>query len=154
MFLLSLLEDGTFAAIAAVGFAVISNPPRRVLPVCALIAAVGHATRFALMNGPASLHIILAGFFAALIIGTLALIASHRMHCPSECFSFPALLPMIPGMYAYGTVQALIKCLSAGGFNDNFVYYFNLLQYNALMCTLIVMMMVVGITLPRLLIQR
>lgn len=154
MLFIELIEDGTFAAIAAVGFAVISNPPRRVLPACALIAAIGHATRYGLMHSALQLHITLAGFFAALLIGTLGLIAARRMHCPTECFSFPALLPMIPGTYAYGTVQALIKCLDAGGYSARFTYYFNLFNYNALMCTLIVLMMVVGITLPRLLLGK
>lgn len=31
------------------------------------------------------------------------------IHCPAEVFSFPSLLPMIPGMYAYKTILALIR---------------------------------------------
>lgn len=153
MSLFSLLEDGIFAAIAAVGFAVISNPPRRILPYCALIAAIGHATRFALMNGALHFHITLAGFCAALPIGFLSIFFSRRMKCPSECFSFPALLPMIPGMYAYGAVQALVKCLMAGSYNSEFAYYFNMFNYNALVCVLVVLMLVTGITLPRLILK-
>lgn len=153
LFLLNLAEDGIFAAIAAVGFASISNPPRRVLPACALIAAAGHATRYALMKGPLHMHIILAAFLAAIVIGLLSLLASRRMRCPSETFSYPALLPMIPGMYAYGAVQALLKCFTRTD-ETHFQHYFNLLNYNALLCSLIVLMMVVGIMLPRLLIRR
>ena len=40
---LSVLLDGIFAAIAAIGFAVISNPPREAILISALLAAVGHA---------------------------------------------------------------------------------------------------------------
>lgn len=37
---LSVLLDGIFAAIAAIGFAVISNPPRKAILISALLAAV------------------------------------------------------------------------------------------------------------------
>ena len=56
-----LLEDGIFASIAAIGFASISNPPRKAYPFCAGIAAAGHITRYILMNF-AGYHIILSSF--------------------------------------------------------------------------------------------
>jgi uncharacterized membrane protein YjjB (DUF3815 family) len=40
---LSVLFDGFLAAIAAIGFAVISNPPKKAVFIAALLAAVGHA---------------------------------------------------------------------------------------------------------------
>lgn len=152
-FLFKLIEDGIFAAIAAIGFACISNVPRRVLPICALVAAVGHAARYALMNSSVQLHIILATFVAGLVIGTLSLVASRRMRCPSESFSFPALLPMIPGTYAYGSIQSVLKCFEH---NDeaHFQHYVNLLNYNGLMCALIIFFMVAGVMLPRLLLRK
>ena len=39
--ILDILEDGVFAALAAIGFAAISNPPRMAFKYCALIAACG-----------------------------------------------------------------------------------------------------------------
>ena len=45
-----LANDGFFAAVAAIGFAAISNPPMRAFKYCALIAAAGHMSRFAMMN--------------------------------------------------------------------------------------------------------
>ena len=46
--LVNILEDGFFAAIAAIGFSSISNTPRRAYLTCALIAATGHAIRYVL----------------------------------------------------------------------------------------------------------
>lgn len=40
------ITDGLFAAVAAIGFAVISNPPKRAVTIAALLAAIGHACRF------------------------------------------------------------------------------------------------------------
>jgi uncharacterized membrane protein YjjB (DUF3815 family) len=45
-----IIKDGIFAAVAAIGFSSISNPSPRVFPLCALIAAAGHMTRYVLMN--------------------------------------------------------------------------------------------------------
>lgn len=44
--------------------------------------------------------------------------------CPAEMCFFPALLPMIPGMYAYRTVEAL--------------HYLYLFAYNGFTCSIIV----------------
>ena len=49
-FWLPVLTDGLFAAIAAIGFAVISNPPKRAISVVALLGAFGHACRFYLLH--------------------------------------------------------------------------------------------------------
>ena len=46
--ILDILQDGLFAALAAIGFSSISNPPRKAYAYCALIAAVGHAVRYTL----------------------------------------------------------------------------------------------------------
>lgn len=44
------LQDALFAAIAAIGFAAISDPPRKAYLYCATIAAAGHSVRFLLQS--------------------------------------------------------------------------------------------------------
>ena len=46
----TLLGDAFFAAVAALGFAVISNPPKRAIAISAILAAVGHALRLYLLT--------------------------------------------------------------------------------------------------------
>ena len=71
--LFQILQDGFFAAIAAIGFSSISNPPRRTYLYCAITAAVGHSVRFLLMNnGVFHTHIIPASAIAAFAIGIVA----------------------------------------------------------------------------------
>ena len=41
-----ILLDGLFAAVAAIGFGAISDPPMRAFPRIALLAAAGHALRY------------------------------------------------------------------------------------------------------------
>lgn len=104
----AVLGDALFAAVAATGFALVSNPPRRALPCIALLAAVGHSLRFFLMEH-SPLGICTASLAASLSIGLGSVLFTRRMHMPAEFFSFPALLPMIPGMFAYKTILALMQ---------------------------------------------
>ena len=146
--LTEILEDGLFAAIAAIGFSSISNTPRRAYLTCALIAATGHAIRYMLTSPDiGGMHIIPAGTIAAFAIGVLAVLLASRIRCPAEVCFFPALLPMIPGMYAYRTVEALLACLGHTR-EEIFAHYLYLLTYNGLTCTFIIMGMVAGTTIP------
>ena len=94
---------------AAIGFSSISNTPRRTYAACALAAATGHAVRFMLMSpGWFGMNIIPASAVAAFVVGLLAVLMAPMVKCPAEVCLFPALLPMIPGMYAYKTVFSMI----------------------------------------------
>lgn len=104
----SILLDGLMAAIAATGFAVISNPPRRAIAVSAVLAAVGHAFRFYMLHSW-TIDISSATFIAAFTIGMLGVMTAKLVKCPAEIFAFPSLLPMIPGVYAYKTILALMQ---------------------------------------------
>lgn len=145
----SVVQDALFAALAAVGFAAISRPPLRAYPFCALIAAVGHASRYVMMSadGGIGLAIIPATFFAALIVGCMAVFLSPVAHTPAETCLFPSLLPMIPGMYAYKAFGGLALCVVSGG-REAFENSFYLFSSNAMTCVCILLGMVVGATIP------
>lgn len=146
--LLNLIQDGFFAAIAAIGFASISNPPKQAYIYCALIAAAGHSVRYLLTDNTwYPFHIILASTLAAFVIGLLSVYLAPRAKCPAETCFFPALLPMIPGMYAYRTIAALLLCLFHKE-EDLFDHYLYLLTFNGLTCLFIVLGMVMGATIP------
>lgn len=150
------LQDAFFAAIAAVGFAAISNPPRRAYLYCAVIAAVGHSARFLMMQESLlGLHIVIASTLAALIVGMLAVLLSPVAHTPAETCLFPSLLPMIPGIYAYRTFGALVMCLLRGGAGEEvFNHYFYLFASNGLTCSFILLAMVAGATAPIFLMKK
>lgn len=105
---LDLALDGFFAAIASMGFATFSNPGVSVVCVSGLLAALGHVVRLYLLQ-TTDLGIIAASFFAALLIGIVCIALAKKFHIPGEFFSFLALLPMIPGMYAYGVILSTIQ---------------------------------------------
>ena len=107
MIALDIISDGLFAAVAAMGFGAISDPPLRAFPYIAILAALGHAARYCLMNF-LGVDIVSASLVAAFIIGSGSVFFGRKVFCPMTVLYIPALLPMVPGTYAYKTVFALI----------------------------------------------
>lgn len=143
-----ILQDAFFSAIAAIGFAAISHPPRRAFIWCALIAAIGHSIRFILMRPETiHMHIVPASLIASFAIGLCAVLASSKAKFPAETCLFPALLPMIPGIYAYKAFGGLVLCLISDN-QSSFSYDLYLFISNALTCSAILLCMVVGATSP------
>ncbi len=145
--ILDILKDALFAAIAAIGFGAISRIPRRAYLWCGLIAAIGHASRFLLLQSDLDLHIIVATGIASFIIGSLSVFISPFAKTPAEAYLFPSLLPMIPGIYAYKTFGGAVMCIM-GSTQKNFEYYFYQFAENGFICISILLAMVIGATIP------
>ena len=145
--ILASIADGLFAAVAGIGFAIISNPPRKALFISALLACIGHGIRYFLMhNSNIMMDQAMASTIAAFVIGLLAVQFGTHIHCPSECFAFPSLLPMVPGMFAYKSVIALINMVRT---SENYTAEYVDQFFHFGMLTILVMVgMVVGCVIP------
>ncbi len=153
-FLIDILLDGLFAAFAAIGFAIISNPPRRAILISALLAAIGHGLRYFLMNSELfGMRVTIASFFAAFIIGLISIPFAKSIHCPAEVFAFPSLLPMIPGMFAYKTLLAINRLLHSAGENNNIDCIVSIFQ-NGLTTIFILFALVLGVSIPVFMFQK
>ena len=147
MIFTDILFDALLAAVAAIGFGAISDPPLRAFPRIALLAAVGHALRFALMRH-AGLDIASASFVAAFAIGMGSLWLGRGVRCPMTVLYIPALLPMVPGVYAYKTVFSLIMFLQSLDRADEGVRYMQAFFLNATVSLSVIALLAVGATLP------
>ena len=153
MIALDILLDGLFAAVAAIGFGAVSDPPMRAFPRIALLAAAGHALRFSLMNY-AGVDIATASLAAAVTIGMGSLWLGRGIRCPMTVLYIPALLPMVPGIYAYKTVFALIMLMQHTAESDAARQYMDAFLLNATVTVSVVFMLAVGSTVPILLFRR
>ena len=144
---LSVLFDGFLAAIAAIGFAVISNPPKKAVFIAALLAAVGHACRYYLLH-QTPLDLTSSTLIAAFTIGMGSMWFAKLIHCPAEVFSFPSLLPMIPGMYAYKIVFSLIMFMQNMKVPELQEKYLIDLFTNTIVTCSVIFMLAVGATIP------
>lgn len=147
-----ILTDGIFAAIAGIGFASISNPPHSAFSACAILSALGHATRFCLMTYY-GIRIAFASLVGAIVIGILGIPMARRVECPVEACTLPSLLPMVPGMYAYRSVQALLNCLQVSE-ETQFIHNLYLLNYNLLTCLFTILLMGIGATIPTFILRK
>ncbi|PIE73493.1 MAG: hypothetical protein CSA19_01975, partial [Deltaproteobacteria bacterium] len=106
--ILSIALDALFASLAGLGFAYVAGAPRRTLLLSATLSALGHSSRYFLLHVP-ELNIVLSTFLASLLIGLLGTIMAKKAKTPIEIISFPALLPMVPGVFAYKSILALFS---------------------------------------------
>ena len=146
MIVTDILLDGLFAAVAAIGFGAISDPPMRAFPRIALLAAIGHALRFTLIHC-AALDIATASLFAAFAIGMGSLWLGRGVRCP-------ALLPMVPGIYAYKTVFSLIMFLQSLDRADEGMRYMQQFFLNATVSLSVIALLAAGATLPIFIFKR
>ena len=151
-FLTEIALDGLLSAVAAAGFAVISNPPRKAVYLSALLAAIGHSLRYFLIQ-TTEIDIVTATVIATFTIGMMTIFFAKLIHCPPEVFSFPSLLPMIPGMYAYKTFMSLMYFIQA---DDPLAMQAAMLEilHNGALTVSILFALVLGASLPLFIFHR
>jgi uncharacterized membrane protein YjjB (DUF3815 family) len=148
---LQLLEKGIWFGFAALGFAIFFNVPQRVLFTIWFFSALGGLTKLLLIKVGAS--IILSSFGGSILIGILTIPAAHNSHAPPLIFSIPAVIPMVPGVFAYRMMLGLIEL---AGKPDNYEYQKILAQTvsNGLNMFLILLSLAVGGSLPLLITRK
>ena len=148
----ALLQDAFFAAVAAAGFGSIANPPLKALAAAAGLGATGHAVRFYLVHALA-MHTIPASFLGAFAAAMLAYAVASRLRVPLEVLTFPAILPMVPGIPAYTTMLMLIKFLRCTE-EAQAQEYLLAVWRNGFSALFILSALVVGMVMPMLLFHR
>ena len=146
MFILDIFLDGFFAAVAGIGFGAISDPPIRAFPRIAVLAAAAHALRFVLVHS--GMDFATSSFIAAFVAGAGSLVLARGIKVPMTVLYMPALLPMIPGIYAYKTVFALIMFLQSLNTPEGGFAYMQEFFLNATVSITVVVLMTVGAALP------
>ncbi|MCI5764237.1 threonine/serine exporter family protein [Actinobacillus porcinus] len=145
---LILLDDMFFAAIPAVGFALIFNVPPRALIYCAILGAVGHSFRTALLHFGTSL--VLATFLASALVGFIGVQIAQRYLAHPKVFTVAAIIPMIPGIYAYKAMIAVVQINYYGSSHE----LFQQMMDNFVKTAFLLGALVFGLALPRLLFYR
>ena len=150
MTIMTLLTDALWSAIAALGFAILFNTPRRILWACALMGAIGHASRTLLMNQ--GLSIELATLIGATAVGFIGAFMAHRLHMPVIVFTIPAAIPLVPGVFAFRTMIGILQ-LADQALPDHTLILTEAVT-NGIKTGLILAAIAAGIAAPKLLFQR
>ncbi|AUW03157.1 hypothetical protein D0784_01665 [Vibrio campbellii] len=145
---LGLLNDMFFAAIPAVGFAMVFNVPQKALKYCAIGGAIGHGSRYLMMHF--GLPIEWATFFAATLVGLIGVHWSHRFLAHPKVFTVAALIPMVPGVFAYKAMIAMVE-INHLGYSPELIAT---CMENFLKAMFIIAGLAVGLAVPGLLFYR
>lgn len=146
--LIALLNDMFFAAIPAVGFAMVFNVPQKALIYCAIGGAIGHGSRFLMLHF--GIPIEWATFFAATLVGIIGVHWSHKFLAHPKVFTVAALIPMVPGVFAFKAMIALVE-INSLGYTTELVA---ILLENFLKSMFIIIGLAVGLAMPGLLFYR
>ncbi|GLT18213.1 hypothetical protein GCM10007938_19910 [Vibrio zhanjiangensis] len=146
--ILALINDMIFASIPAVGFALVFNVPQKALIYCAIGGAIGHGSRYLMMHFGISIE--WATFFAAMAVSLIGIHWSHRFMAHPKVFTVAALIPMVPGVFAFKAMIALVE-LNRRGYSEQLIA--DLLE-NFLKAMFIIAGLAVGLAMPGLLFYR
>lgn len=141
------------AAFAALGFGAVSNPSRKSLPSIMLLAALGYAVRYVLMQ-LVGWDIATSTLASALLMGFGSLWLGGAVHCPMTTLYIPALLPMVPGMYAYKAVFSIILFMQNLNNQTEAFLHLNNFFLNTMITVTVILCMTVGASLPMFIFSR
>lgn len=147
-FIFALLQDMVLSAIPALGFAMVFNVPHRALPWCALLGALGHGSRMAVMT--AGLNIEWSTFLASLLVGCIGIQWSRWYLAHPKIFTVAAVIPMFPGISAYTAMISAVK-ISHFGYSEEMMI---MLLSNFLKASSIVGALSIGLSIPGLWLYR
>jgi uncharacterized membrane protein YjjB (DUF3815 family) len=145
------LQNGAWAGVAALGFAILFNVPPRVLWACALSGALAFLVRAGVAGlEPSSLE--LATFCAALLVSVSALGLGKLLRAPALLFSVPAIIPLVPGALAFRTVRDVLRLTMQSRHADTLLL--GHVVTNSVKTMLVIIAIALGVALPNLLLRK
>jgi uncharacterized membrane protein YjjB (DUF3815 family) len=131
---------------AALGFAVLFNTPVRALFAIYLCGFMVGLVKYIILQPAIGGGVILASLLAASTVGFASIPVAHWRHVPPVIISIPAVIPLVPGSFAYRSMLGMMKFI-----NHTEVEVLTNTVHNGLMTVFIILVLSLGVTLPMLL---
>jgi len=148
--LITVIRDMVLSGLAALGFAILFNAPKRMLLGCFLCGAAGHTLRTILMNSGASVEF--STLVGALAVGFISTYLSDRYNVPASVFTVTGAIPLVPGIFAFQTIVGLLNATSSRA--EQSVELLVAAGINGVRTALILGAIAFGIAAPMLLFRR
>ncbi|WP_442587365.1 threonine/serine exporter family protein [Pedobacter sp. AW31-3R] len=146
-----LSEKCIWFGFAALGFGVLFNVPSRSLIPIFILGALGGFTKVVMMHF--EINIVVSSLFGAALIGFLSIPFAHLKHAPPPIFAIPAVIPMVPGVFAYRMMLGLID-LASDKDPETYSNILSLTTHNGLKVMFILMSLAIGVALPMLVTRK
>ncbi len=147
-----LIEKAIWLGCAGVGFAILFNVPRRTLGIIYIIAAIGGMIKFLLIAN--EIGLVFSSLCGASAIGFISVLAAHYRKAPPMTFALPALIPMVPGMFAYNAMIGVIKLTSESSDSELYNKLFFETVNNGLKALFIILALSAGVAIPLLITRK
>lgn len=149
MLIINSLVKCIVASVPAVGFAMLFNVPKTFLLHCGIAGSLGYFSR--LIGLELGLQLEIATLLGASVVGSLATYWSRRYYVPVQIIAIAAVIPMIPGSYAFSAMVGLIEMSVHDNFSNELLHD---VINNGLSTVFGVIALALGIAIPRLLFLR
>lgn len=146
-------EFALAAAISAVGFSMIFNLPRRLLPVVAVGGIIAVCTRNFVNLGPSSgnigldMGLVMGSFAGSALASLIATQAIHKFDAPHHCLAIPSVIPMIPGVLMYRSLFAFIDMHGVVG-------EVTVAMHNGILASLTILCISIGVAIPNIFFRK
>lgn len=150
--LTSVLLKSIWSGLAAFGFSVLYNTPRRTLFAIWFGGFVAGLMKYGTLAVFPGVSIIMSSFLAALAVGFISIPMAHFRHVPPVIFSIPSVIPLVPGIFAYRTMLGLMLLTRTD--NENFSKVIETTVRNGVTTLFIVMVLALGVVLPMYLLRK
>ena len=150
--ILSLMELAIWSGIAAVGFGILFNIPRKAIFTVFILGLSAGFIKFVLLKF--NINIVLASFIAATFVGVLSMPLAHRIHQPPVVFSIPAVIPMIPGYFAYETILSIINFTFMETDSVKRIEIMDAIFSNGFTMIFILISLTIGVSFPMLMLRK
>ncbi|MDV7137871.1 threonine/serine exporter family protein [Maribacter sp. TH_r10] len=145
-------ELSIWSGIAAVGFGILFNIPRKTILVVFFLGLAAGLVKFFLID--LNINIVLSTLVAASFVGILSSPLAHKVHHPPVVFSIPAVIPMIPGYYAYETVLSIMSFTFMEKDPQKRMELMASIFFNGFTTIFILIAITIGVSLPLLLSRK
>ncbi len=146
----NILESCLWFGTAASGFAILFNVPPRTVCTIWLLGALGGSVKLIMLG--LGLSPVMASFLGATTVGILSIPAAHGQHAPPLIFSIAAVIPMVPGVFAYRMMLGFMKLTDNIG--DAYTQVLSETVNNGVKTLFILLALAVGVGIPNLVTRK
>ena len=146
MEILDVLLKGFWCALAAVGFGVLFNAPKKSLWMILVVGFLGGTTKFALMLPVLGARIVFATFLAGLVIGFSGVYLGNWRKLIPMMITSPSVIPLVPGVFFYRSILGLISLAQVP--SEDYTQLVNQTIYNGTMTVFVLLAITLGVVIP------
>jgi len=142
---ITILLKAFWCGIAAVGFGILFNVPKKSLAEVWIGGVIVGLVKFSVLKFLTP-SIIFASFLAAIMVGVYSMILAIIRREPPMLYAIPSVIPLVPGVFAYKTMFGLIKLsnAAAGDYSTTLADT----AHNGALTLFIIMAFTIGIIIP------